>query len=450
MNDERRFSGQTLADLKAGVWFEDSIVPPLVAEIERLDAEVFCLKHREATYNAKYGGRWLMETWDAELANNARRDTLRQVREWCEAHVPRFADLGYTKTNFQRISWPLLRAELDRLEQETPAEPEKEKEPCSTSSSTIGESCAASSSGTSSATGTAGEAAADPPLPPEGMHLLPKGDGHVVRESEMFWGGPRWVSAVAYKGLPSDDEAWYAVPDPPDWPKLLPGTRRINAWDVPREEDLFYTESQERWCSFDPNEPPLRDDFYAHPTRAGRYARKLPQPEPPAEPRACETCWRLDVADCPEDCDGPEYLHWSAEPPAEERVREDRPDKAKRLSGGRTECIAWEPEGNGIYAMGKHPHYHVLSEGVERVVNDHAERLDRIEGQIERLIQAAIGHYSEEIAALKAERDALQAKLDALVFAVATKYPGEDRYDTALRYIREREMVKGFVHQVIV
>ena len=36
-----------------------------------------------------------------------------------------------------------------------------------------------------------------------------------------------------------------------------------------------------------------------------------------------------------------------------------------------------------------------------------------------------------------------QAKYDELLYAVAKKYPGESRHDTALRYIRDRETVPG-------
>ena len=40
---------------------------------------------------------------------------------------------------------------------------------------------------------------------------------------------------------------------------------------------------------------------------------------------------------------------------------------------------------------------------------------------------------------LREARDWLNEKLDTLLMAVANKYPGESRYETALRYIRERE-----------
>ncbi len=38
-----------------------------------------------------------------------------------------------------------------------------------------------------------------------------------------------------------------------------------------------------------------------------------------------------------------------------------------------------------------------------------------------------------------AEREAILAKYNELLFAVAQKYPNETRHETALRYIKERE-----------
>lgn len=50
--------------------------------------------------------------------------------------------------------------------------------------------------------------------------------------------------------------------------------------------------------------------------------------------------------------------------------------------------------------------------------------------------------FKPEMARLRA----IAERYDELIYSVATKHPGEDRHDTALRYIREREnrvMVPG-------
>ena len=47
--------------------------------------------------------------------------------------------------------------------------------------------------------------------------------------------------------------------------------------------------------------------------------------------------------------------------------------------------------------------------------------------------------YASKIEELIAQRDALQALHNELLMAVARKFPGETRHQTALRYIKDRE-----------
>jgi len=47
--------------------------------------------------------------------------------------------------------------------------------------------------------------------------------------------------------------------------------------------------------------------------------------------------------------------------------------------------------------------------------------------------------YERDITRLKAELAKVTGERDALVMAVAQKFPNESRYETALRYITERE-----------
>lgn len=57
----------------------------------------------------------------------------------------------------------------------------------------------------------------------------------------------------------------------------------------------------------------------------------------------------------------------------------------------------------------------------------------------EREFQEALAKNWPAILALGRERDALLAKYNELLFAVAQKFPDETRHETALRYINERE-----------
>lgn len=72
-------------------------------------------------------------------------------------------------------------------------------------------------------------------------------------------------------------------------------------------------------------------------------------------------------------------------------------------------------------------------------------------------IAAQLGHRDYVIAQLEQQRDdlqfsldkevkrvmELQAKYDELLYAVASKHPNESRHETALRYIKDREMAKA-------
>lgn len=56
----------------------------------------------------------------------------------------------------------------------------------------------------------------------------------------------------------------------------------------------------------------------------------------------------------------------------------------------------------------------------------------------------------QDYAALRAQLEAMAAEITRLresyhqlIYAVGSKYPGESRYETALRYIRERELNHG-------
>jgi len=50
---------------------------------------------------------------------------------------------------------------------------------------------------------------------------------------------------------------------------------------------------------------------------------------------------------------------------------------------------------------------------------------------------------ADEIEKLEQQRDELQAKYSELLYAVESKHPNESRHETALRYIKDREMAKA-------
>ena len=58
-----------------------------------------------------------------------------------------------------------------------------------------------------------------------------------------------------------------------------------------------------------------------------------------------------------------------------------------------------------------------------------------------------IEEFRALIAEISAERDIITRKYDELIMAVESKYPGESRHMTALRYIREAETKQGIAKE---
>ena len=76
-----------------------------------------------------------------------------------------------------------------------------------------------------------------------------------------------------------------------------------------------------------------------------------------------------------------------------------------------------------------------------------SEDMDEAAAEIERLQAYADGLAGERFSdrvhvALQSRAETAEARYHELVLAVANKYHGETRHETALRYIREREMPK--------
>ena len=347
-------------------------------------------------------GEWIERldgTWALRIAvpseAKIRRDALRQVREVVTG-LAADAQHGYISP---AIAFYGILNVLTRLEQETPAEPEKETgcslpESASSSSeptpplgllsgqqnypmSGVSASAALQRSPSPLALSSASSASAGPPLPPEGMHLKPLADGHVVQDDERTrnFGNTQWLLS-ARRGLVADPSCWYAAPDPPDWPKLLPGTRRLNAWDEPMDGDLHCYPTEDGWKARSPEFPFASSDL-----EQGRYSRPLPQPEPAAE--------ILDQARG--HVREALRLHpKTTQSPAEERESKDRPDKALTPSSSQ-------------YAETTYLVNHA------RHIDDHAARLDRIEAQADRIIQYLGGFRSSQ--AYGGDRESVVANL---------------------------------------
>jgi len=80
-------------------------------------------------------------------------------------------------------------------------------------------------------------------------------------------------------------------------------------------------------------------------------------------------------------------------------------------------------------------------EAAKKIANDASDHHNVVDLNLTYDLAVAIPHFIDQaLAALKSmEGPSLSMKYNELVFAVATKYEGETRHETALRYIRERE-----------
>lgn len=181
------------------------------------------------------------EAGPAPTEAEIRHTVLQQVRQWCEENAFHDSTNPY---DFQRISLSQLRAKLYCLDG-IPAESEKEKKPCipmlsgkPSSGTSVEASPLEDSSQAGSLTGASSAVeiapSIDAPIPPDGYHLLPQGDEHIVQMGEMTREHPSGVwwptENIGGRAHPT---AWQAAPDPPE-----PTAEERVSEDLPEPEPM--------------------------------------------------------------------------------------------------------------------------------------------------------------------------------------------------------------------
>jgi len=168
----------------------------------------------------------------------------------------------------------------------------------------------------------------------------------VIEEGEhaKYEGSSTWYLCEFSAGYRAQDDTWYAAPEPTDWPTLPPNARRIQFTDAAREGDLIWDASGNwlpRAADIRPFDPSL--------IREGRYARPLPERWTPED---------IGLVTQPEplltDCEG-----------ITEELAEGR---AMRMDIGGSDLMT------------------------RQAVNDHADLIDTLAGDVSALRQALQQH----------------------------------------------------------